>query len=70
MSKFEIGDAVDFIGNAQDLVSIFLEDVPVLELQRMEVVNIDNGTYDKGMSIYTDNGMVFPGGLLRIGGAK
>ncbi len=70
MSKFEIGDVVDFTGNAQDLVNIFLEDVPVLELQRMEVVNIDNGTYDKGISIYTDNGMVFPDGLLTIGGAE
>jgi hypothetical protein len=40
----------------------------IVEFQRMEVVNIDNGTYDKGMSIYTDNGMVFPDGLLRIGG--
>jgi hypothetical protein len=66
--KFEIGMIVEFKGTAQDLVNIFLEDVPVLELQRMEVVNIDNGTYDKGMSIYTDNGMVFPDGLLRIGG--
>ena len=61
---------VEFKGNAQDLVNIFLEDVPVLELQRMEVVNIDKGTYDKGISIYTDNGMVFPDVLLRIGGAE
>tara|TARA_R110000787_G_scaffold148401_2_gene262338 strand:- start:569 stop:778 length:210 start_codon:yes stop_codon:yes gene_type:complete len=68
--KFEIGMIVEFKGTAQDLVNIFLEDVPVLELQRMEVVNMDNGTYDKGMSIYTDNGMVFPDGLLRIGGAE
>jgi hypothetical protein len=68
--RFGIGMIVEFKGNAQDLVNIFLEDVPVLELQRMEVVNIDNGTYDKGMSIYTDNGMVFPEALLRIGGAE
>ncbi len=70
MSKFEVGNFVDFVGNGQDLIDIFLEDVPVQELSNMEVVNIDNGTYDKGMSVYTDNGMVFPEGLLRIGGEE
>ena len=63
-----VGDKVNFIGTAEQLVAIYLEDVPVLELQNMEVVDVDDITYDDSKSIYTEEGYVFPAKLLEVGG--
>ena len=62
----KIDDTINYIGTAEQLVALFLEDVPVQELQGMQVVNIDKGTYDKGLSVYTDAGYVFPENLLEV----
>ena len=66
MNRIAVGDTVNYTGNAEQLVSIYLEDVPVLELQDMQVVNTDLGTYDHSLSVYTDAGYVFPANLLEI----
>jgi len=66
MNRITVGDTVNYTGNAEQLVSIYLEDVPVLELQDMQVVNTDLGTYDHSLSVYTDAGYVFPANLLEI----
>jgi hypothetical protein len=62
----KIDDTVNYIGTAEQLVALYLEDVPVQELQGMQVVNIDRGTYDTGSSVYTDSGYVFPDKLLEL----
>ena len=49
----KIDDTVNYTGTAEQLVAGFLEDVPVQELQGMQVVNIDEGTYDKGLMQFT-----------------
>ena len=66
MNRIQVGDTVKFIGNAEQLMNIFLDDVPVLELQDMLVVNTDYATYDNSLSVYTDAGYVFPANLLEI----
>ena len=47
-------------------MNIYLDDIPVLELQDMLVVNTDLATYDNSLSVYTDAGYVFPANLLEI----
>ena len=66
MNRIQVGDTVKFLGNAEQLMNIYLDDVPVLELQDMLVVNTDLGTYDHSLSVYTDAGYVFPANLLEI----
>ena len=61
-----LGDKVNFIGTAEDLCRIYLDDVPVLELQNMEIVTIDEHTYDVGLSITTEEGYIFPENLLVV----
>jgi hypothetical protein len=62
----KIDDTVNYTGTAEQLVALFLEDVPVQELQGMQVVFMDDLTYDKGLSVYTDAGYVFPENLLEV----
>jgi hypothetical protein len=62
----KIDDTVNYTGTAEQLVALFLEDVPVQELQGMQVVNIDELTYGKGLSVYTDAGYIFPEKLLEV----
>ena len=61
-----VGDKVNFTGTAEDLRRIYLDDVPVLELQNMEIVTIDEHTYDVGLSITTEEGYIFPENLLGV----
>ena len=57
MNRIQVGDTVKFLGNAEQLMNIYLDDVPVLELQDMLVVNTDLATYDNSLSVYTDAGL-------------
>ena len=66
MSKIKAGDRVDYIGTGEQLVAIYLEDIPVPQLAYMEVTHTDYGTYDNDLSVYTDYGYVFPAKLLEV----